>query len=161
AVTSLPTGPPEVSRSKVSTFRLLSRRGLVLSIVFGAVLSVSYWLWYLAFPVQTPSEKFQRDYEQAYAELRAGRTETAMAAFRKMTADSANTTGFGYDGLAALFFEKGRLREAQEAINKALTANTINPMALLIQGDIAFSMGDREEAKKAYLQATQVKSAPA
>ncbi len=104
---------------------------------------------------KAPADSLRSDYESAFAGLRNGEVETALATFQRLVAIPTNTLGLGYDGLAAIYFAKGQLPEAKAAIQKALGGNQQRVIALLTQGDIAFSMGEREKATAAYLQATQ------
>lgn len=104
---------------------------------------------------KAPADPLQSDYENAFADLRNGEVKTALATFQRLVAIPTNTLGLGYDGLAAIYFTKGQLPEAKAAIQKALVGNQQRVVALLTQGDIAFSMGEREKATAAYLQATQ------
>jgi tetratricopeptide (TPR) repeat protein len=94
-------------------------------------------------------------YARAFTDLKAGHRERAFSAFQQLIKSPLNTAGLGYDGLAAIYFEQGELMQAQEAIQKSLTANGPSPISFVTQGDIAFSMGDWEGARTIYRQATQ------
>jgi CHAT domain-containing protein/tetratricopeptide (TPR) repeat protein len=112
------------------------------------------------FPTALWSEKNGSDsllsaYERAFADLHQGQIDKALATFQQLVATPDNALGLGYDGLAAIYFAKGKLTEAKTAIQQATTRNPHSVIALLTQGDLAFSMGDREKATAAYLQATQ------
>jgi len=104
---------------------------------------------------KAPTDALQVDYENAFANFRNGEVMKALATFQRMVVMPTNTLGLGYDGLAAIYFTKGQLSEAKAAIQRALAGNQQRVVALLTQGDIAFSMGEREKAIAAYLQATQ------
>lgn len=96
-----------------------------------------------------------QEYQKAFENLQAGQLDAAQSAFQRIATNPENTAGLGYDGLAAIYFEKGNLPEAKEALQKSLTANSVNIMALLIQGDISFAMGEKEKSTSEYLRATQ------
>jgi tetratricopeptide (TPR) repeat protein len=158
--TALPSSVQEVAGRRQGKTRSRFMGVFILTALLGGLLSATYWLLSARLFPFSSTQRVQEEYEKAYASLRSGQKETALAAFQRMIADPTNSTGVGYDGLAVLSFEEGRLTEAQAAIDKALTANAANVMALLIQGDIAFSMGDKEQAISAYLRATQAESSP-
>lgn len=103
------------------------------------------------FPAATPQH---HAYENALTLLRTNDIDRAFAAFQALVTDPANTNSLGYDGLAAIYFEKGLLAQAKEATHKALTTNAASSLALLTEGDIAFSIGEREKAADAYQKAT-------
>jgi tetratricopeptide (TPR) repeat protein len=112
------------------------------------------------FPTLFSAEKNGQDpllssYERAFADLHEGQAEKALAAFRHLIAAPDNPKGLGYDGLAAIYFAEGKLTEAKAAIEQAVRRNPQSVIALVTQGDIAFSMGERDKATAAYLRAAQ------
>ena len=130
--------------------RLQLRVVISLSVTFVLILTtVSLWKKEPVPPL------WSQKYEQAFKHLRTGQIDAADSLLREAVADPENKLGFGLDGFAVIAFEEGRVSEAKEDLRKALAANPANVMALLVQGDLAFSMGERERAVNAYLQATQ------
>ncbi|MGE0822539.1 MAG: CHAT domain-containing protein [Candidatus Binatia bacterium] len=107
------------------------------------------------FSPPTQTSPLQNEYDLALGMLRSGQSDSAFATFQRIVTASNNTTGIGYDGLAALYFEKGLLPQAREALQKVLLINPTNPLALVIHGDILFSMGDQDGAIEAYTRAAQ------
>ena len=122
--------------------------GLFLSRLFPTALS----------PEDNGADPLSSAYERAFADLHKGQMDKALATFQQLVATPSNALGLGYDGLAAISFAKGKLAEAKAAIQQALTRNPQSVIALVTQGDLAFSMGDREKATASYLQATQSES---
>lgn len=157
-------GPRETTRSQqvftesVHRESLLTRRTthivLLCLAVFASGLFLSRLLPLVVLPEKNISASLSSVHERAFADLRQGRIDKALATFQQLVATPDNTLGLGYDGLAAIYFAKGKLTEAKAAIQQATTRNPHGVMALLTQGDLAFSMGDREKATTVYLQAT-------
>jgi tetratricopeptide (TPR) repeat protein len=141
--------------------KLRSRWGTLETVILAGALGVALaaMVFLLRFRLlsheESRSTSFVKEYRGALEDLRAGRTEEAFAAFERVVDAPANRGGLGYDGLAALYFEKGLLAQAKKALQQSFTASAANVIAFLIQGDIAFAMGAREQAAKAYEQAAQ------
>jgi tetratricopeptide (TPR) repeat protein len=129
----------------VLLFLAIFASGLLLSRLFPTALS----------PEDNGADPLSSAYEHAFVDLHQGRMDKALTTFQQLVAMPNNTLGLGYDGLAAIYFAKGKLTETKTALQQAATRNPHSVIALLIQGDLAFSMGDREKAAAAYLQATQ------
>lgn len=157
--------PPEATRPQIVFTEPVRRVGLrshrttqivlLCLIVLGSGLLLSR-----LFPTVLSSEKNGVDplsgaYERAFADLHQGQMDKALAAFQRLVATPSNALGLGYDGLAAIYFAKGKLTETNEALQQATIRNPHGVLALVTQGDLAFSMGDQEKATATYLQATQ------
>jgi tetratricopeptide (TPR) repeat protein len=153
------TLPQPVFTQPVHRFGLPHNRTIKLVLLCLAFLVAGIVFSRLSLPPRllekAPADSLYSDYENAFADFRNGEVKTALATFQRLVAIPTNTLGLGYDGLAAIYFTKGQLSEAKAAIQKALGGNQQRVFALLTQGDIAFSMGEREKATAAYLQATR------
>lgn len=138
---------------------ILSHRStyiVLLCLVFlGSGLFLSRLLPTALTPENTSVDPLSSAYERAFGNLRQGYMDEALTSFQQLVALPNNALGLGYDGLAAIYFAKGQLTDTKTALQQATTRNPHSVMALVIRGDLAFSMGDREKATAAYLQATQ------
>ena len=147
------TVPPSVltpitrHRSRIPT--LASGAGLLIAVLVSV---------YLLFLWQRPAgvSPLQQAYEEALATLHAGDTDLAFSALHRVAALPANVSGLGRDGLAALYFDQGLLPQARESLQKS----PITSLALLVEGDLSFSLGDKEKAQELYAQATQSAQGP-
>jgi tetratricopeptide (TPR) repeat protein len=136
--------------------QLRLRAVISLSVTLVTIFSFVYWLSQVRTPPPpTPHLFVLREYEIAFENLKAGQIDVALSSFHWLVAYPENSFGLGYDGLAAIYFEKGLVAEAKEAIQKSLAANAASVIALLIQGDIFFAMGEREKAADQYMGATK------
>ncbi|NOT55434.1 MAG: tetratricopeptide repeat protein, partial [Deltaproteobacteria bacterium] len=132
---------------------------VLLCLVFlGSGLFLSRLLPTALSPESTSVDPLSSAYERAFGDLRQGHLDKALAAFQQLVALPNNALGLGYDGLAAIYFAKGQLTDTKTALQQATARNPRSVMALVIRGDLAFSMGDQEQATAAYLQATQSES---
>ena len=123
----------------------------------GAVLAALFFPH--IFPVSVekyPTSQLQETYEEALTALRAGKTEQAFSALQRLVALPTNGSGLGRDGLATLYFEQGLLPQAKDSLRKS----PITSLALLIECDMRFSLGDKEKAGETYLQATRSAQGP-
>lgn len=100
-----------------------------------------------------------KQYEDAYKIYKSGKSQEALKSFKELIVDDNNNNqlGLGYDGLAALYFEKGDIDEAREMIKISLAGNTKNMMSYVIHGDILFAEGKKDEALTEYFQAIEIK----
>jgi serine/threonine protein kinase/tetratricopeptide (TPR) repeat protein len=130
----------------------LPRRWLVASIVAVIVLIPLAFLWKSPRPAAIP-ERVLQEYRMAFREFHAGHSEEAVPIFQRLIADADNTSGLGYAELASYYAERGFPEKADELLRQAFAANPNNAMALLTQGDIVFSKGERTAALHSYEQA--------
>jgi len=98
-------------------------------------------------------------YNYAYKIYNNGNVEAATELFKEIIEDKNNHIGLGYDGLAAIYFEKGNTRTAKEILKRGLTKSSGNIMSHIIYGDILFTEGKRDKATTEYFQALQQKDA--
>lgn len=136
------------------------RRITKITLIIASIILVGVLAFFLRsdFLLQKSLSSLNETYEQAFAQLKAGQRERAFALFQRLLTAPTNTIGLGYDGMAAIYFEEGRLPEAKEASQKSLASSRPSPIALVIQGDIAFSLGDWKTARALYHQATQAEA---
>jgi hypothetical protein len=106
---------PPVPKEKKQQWTLLSstpsRKWIIFFFSLIAPFSYAYWLSQNQLPSQSPPSFVLREYEKAFAALQVGQLDAAQTAFRWIATNPENTTGLGYDGLAAIYFEKGLLTE--------------------------------------------------
>lgn len=145
------------SQTVTSSYR---RRGIKATLIIASIILVGVLALFFRSDVllQKSLSSLNETYEHALAQLQAGRRERAFALFQRLLTAPTNTIGLGYDGIAAIYFEQGRLSEAKEASHKSLTSSRPSPIALVIQGDIAFSLGDWQTARALYHQAAQAET---
>jgi len=150
---ALPTQKP-VGRSSPK----MRRSRLIALLTFGgAVFAALFFPRIFPAPVEKyPASPLQRTYEEALTTLQAGKAEQAFSALQRLAALPANESGLGRDGLAALYFEQGLLPQAKDSLQKS----PITSLALLVEGDMHFSLGDKEKATETYAQATRSAQGP-
>ena len=100
-----------------------------------------------------------KQYENAYKIYKSGKSQEALAIFKELIVGDNNQLGLGYDGLATLYFEKGDIDEALEMITSSLERNSKNIMTYVINGDILFTEGKRDEAITKFYQALEITDA--
>ena len=123
----------------------------------GAVFAALFFPYIFPTLVQKyPTSHLQQTYEEALTALQAGKTEQAFSALQRLAAMPTNESGLGRDGLATLYFEQGLLPQARDSLQKS----PITSLALLIEGDMSFSLGDKEKAVETYLRATRSAQGP-
>jgi len=99
---------------------------------------------------------FVKKYEYAYESYKSGSEQEALKIFKEITEDENNQLGLGYDGLAAIHFDRGELDMSRQMIRESLSNNTNNMMSHVIHGDILFTEGKRDKAIAAYYQALEI-----
>jgi len=130
---------------------------LVFLTLVGAVFAALFFPYIFPTLVQQyPTSHLQQTYEEALTALQAGKTEQAFSALQRLAAMPTNESGLGRDGLATLYFEQGLLPQARDSLQKS----PITSLALLIEGDMSFSLGDKEKAVETYLRATRSAQGP-
>ncbi len=96
----------------------------------------------------------ERDpYLLSYSLLHANKAEDARRGFESLPEDDSRK----FEGLSAVFFEKGDYDSALEMSNKSLEIAPYNLYALVIKGNILFSLGKMDEALKKYEKAVSMK----
>jgi tetratricopeptide (TPR) repeat protein len=140
---------PHTPRFHLRVSLLLSRLVLIAVLVLAGMFALRDW-W---LPTPPPSLLWQ-EYASAWTKLEAGELDDAWAIFQWLVPRPENPRRLGYDGMATIDFEKGDLAAAEEALRDALAADPTNVMALLVQGDLAFTVGEKDKALRAYTQAT-------
>lgn len=159
---------PDTSSNTLTGFTLnLKKYSLILGIP--AILILGYLTWFnwlpdnsgidYSFFTDPENATLVKQYEDAYKIYKSGKTQEALKSFKELIVDDNNQLGLGYDGLAALYFEKGDIDEAHEMIKISLAGNTKNMMSYVINGDILFTEGKEEEALTEYYQALEINDA--
>lgn len=93
--------------------------------------------------------------EKAYTALHSGNMTEAEQQFTQLSQATGTEKVRGYEGLAALWFQRGDYQKAQDFCAQVLGADPENVYAQVLTGNIAFNRGSIEEAISAYEAATK------
>jgi len=145
----------------------LRRYSLLLGIPIILILGYLTWFnWYsdnsandYSFYTDSQNASLVKQYENAYKIYKSGKSQEALVIFKELIVGDNNQLGLGYDGLATLYFEKGDIDEAREMIKLSLAGNTKNVMSYVVQGDILFTEGKKDEALAEFYQALEITDA--
>ena len=145
----------------------LRRYSLLLGISIMLILGYLTWFyWYsdnsvndYSFFTDSQNVSLVKQYENAYKIYKSGKSQEALVIFKELIVGDNNQLGLGYDGLAALYFEKGDIDEAREMIKLSLAGNTKNVMSYIVQGDILYTEGKKDEALAEFYQALEITDA--
>jgi tetratricopeptide (TPR) repeat protein len=159
---------PNIS-SKIPTGFALNLRKLSLILGIPAILILGYLSWVnwlsdnseidYSFFADPKNAILVKQYEDAYKIYKSGKAQEALKIFEELILDDNNQLGLGYDGLAALYFERGDINKARETIRESLARNTKNMMSYVIRGDILFTEGKKDEAITEFYQALEITDA--
>ncbi|MFH0814375.1 MAG: CHAT domain-containing protein, partial [Pseudomonadota bacterium] len=145
--------PKEAPVSPV-TRRIHSPKTLIGTVVGALVIAVL--LVGVYFRLFSDEARLTKDpVEKAYAILKTGKVGEAEKLFKTLSESSGTGAARGYEGLAAVLFQKGDYQNAQDLCQKVLTSDPHNIYAHVILGNIFFNQGDLDEAIKAYESAAQ------
>lgn len=157
------------SSSNTLTGFTLNLKKYSLILCIPAILILGYLTWFnwssynsaidYSFFTDPENTSLVKQYEDAYKIYKSGKSQEALKIFEELIADDNNQPGLGYDGLAALYFEKGDIDKAHEMIKISLARNTKNVMSYVVQGDILFTEGKKDEAITEFYQALEITDA--
>jgi len=158
----------DTSSNMLTGFTLnLRRYSILLGIPIMFILGYLTWFnWYsdnsandYSFFTDSQNVSLIKQYENAYKIYKSGKSQEALVIFKELIVGDNNPLGLGYDGLAALYFEKGDIDEAREMIKLSLAGNTKNVISYVVQGDILFTEGKKDEALAEFYQALEITDA--
>jgi class 3 adenylate cyclase/CHAT domain-containing protein/Tfp pilus assembly protein PilF len=127
----------------------LSRRAVAAMVIGGVLLSaiVLGGIFHLTGKgVPLPKDPV----EKAYVALHSGNIGEAEQQFTQLSQGTGEEKARGYEGLAALWFQRGDYQKAQDLCAQVLSADPENVYAQVLTGNIAFNQGSVEEAISAY-----------
>jgi len=144
---AVPTPPPS---PKVSTGALV---GLFTGVLVLVALLVGMYFYFYQSGAPMPKDPLG----QAYVKLNAGKFADAEKRFELISQSSGAEGIRGYEGLAAVYFQRGDYQGAQDLCEKVINSDPENVYAHVIMGNISFNQGSVDEATKSYETAADAK----